>query len=195
MNNGGATDLVRTQGDNLAAMLGPEFDIVGFDPHGAGATTPLALCFDSDLQFAVWDLQDVRSLNTSDDSIPFARAHERVVGERCWRALGGNKNEDVNATAEEWGPGRFMDTASAATDMLRISEKIGQDKVQYFGSVRVISFHIYIHSFIPGQSFGSILLQPSTQTKLAAWRWTQYMMPSTTVLHCGTAIYMRLMQL
>jgi len=29
---------------------------------------------------------------------------------------------------EEWGIGRFMDTASVATDMLRIVEKLGQEK-------------------------------------------------------------------
>jgi pimeloyl-ACP methyl ester carboxylesterase len=140
VNNGGAAmDLVRTQGDFLASLVGPEFDILGFDPRGTGATTPLALCFDSDSQLAVWNLQDVRSLNVSDNSIPFARAYDNVVGMRCLRALGGNGSNNLNATAEEWGPGRYMDTASVATDMLRIAEKLGQEKVQYLGSVSVDS--------------------------------------------------------
>lgn len=163
-NGGGATVLVSTEGESLAAILGPEFDIVGFDPRGTGATTPLALCFNLESQFAIWNLQDVRSLNVSDGSIPFARAYERVVGERCWNALGGNGSEDMNGTAEEWGPGRFMDTASTATDMLRISEKLGQDEVQFLGSVGLISFLIHMHSslvrvLVP---FSVNILRPST---------------------------------
>jgi hypothetical protein len=81
-------------------------------------------------------------LNISDGSILFARAHERVVSERCLSTLGGNGREDPNGTAEEWGPGRFIDTASVATDMLRISEKLGQEKVQYAGFVRGSSISI-----------------------------------------------------
>lgn len=129
------TEFVQTRGNDFASLFGPEFDIVGFDPRGVGATTPLALCFDSDSQLALFDLQDGTPLNISDGSIPFARAHAQVVSERCLSALGGNGREDSNGTAMEWGPGRFMDTASVATDMLRISEKLGQEKVQYAGFV------------------------------------------------------------
>jgi len=122
-------------GDMIASVIGPDFDILAFDRRGTGATTPLALCFDSDSQLEVWNIQDVLSLNVSDNSIPFARARENVVGERCLSALGGNGKEDLNGTAEEWGIGRFMDTASVATDMLRIVEKLGQEKLQFAGFV------------------------------------------------------------
>lgn len=130
---------MNSTGDNLASIIGPEFDILGFDPRGVGATTPLARCFQSDSQFAVWRLQDVVSLNQSDNSIPLARAREHVVGERCLRALGGNGREDIGGTVYDWGLGRFMDTGSVATDMLRISEKLGQGKLQYFGAVSDMS--------------------------------------------------------
>jgi hypothetical protein len=133
------TELVQTMGDLIASVVGPNFDILGFDPRGTGATTPLAICFDSDSQLAVFNLQDVTSLNTSDGSIPFARAHERVVGERCLSALGGDGNESLSGTAEEWGIGRFMDTASVATDMLQIVNKLGQEKLQYAGFVSICS--------------------------------------------------------
>jgi hypothetical protein len=128
-------------GERISSLVGPSFDILGFDPRGIGATTPLALCFDSDSELAIWNLQDVTALNTSDSSIPFARAHDRVVGERCLRALGGTGNEDMNGTAEEWGSGRFMDTASVATDMLQIVEKLGQEKLQYAGFVSAITVY------------------------------------------------------
>jgi pimeloyl-ACP methyl ester carboxylesterase len=126
---------VNALGDDLASVFGPEFDILGFDPRGVGATTPLALCFQSDSQVAIWYLNEVASLNQSDNSVPLARARALVLGERCLHALGGNGNEDIGGTVHEWGPGRFMDTGSVATDMLRITEKLGQEKLQYFGAV------------------------------------------------------------
>jgi pimeloyl-ACP methyl ester carboxylesterase len=137
---GSGTDFVRTDGDKIAVVIGPEFDILGFDPRGTGATTPLALCFESDSQFDVWNLQDVPSLNINDGSIPFAKARDRVVGQRCLGALGGNGSQDPHGTTGEWGPGRFMDTASVATDMLRIVEKLGQDRLQYAGLVRSVPY-------------------------------------------------------
>jgi len=150
-------------GERISSLVGPSFDILGFDPRGIGATTPLALCFDSDSELAIWNLQDITALNTSDSSIPFARAHDRVVGERCLRALGGTGNENMNGTAEEWGSGRFMDTASVATDMLQIVEKLGQEKLQYAGFVRAITVYTKCMNRLPDyhfeQSFGSILGQ------------------------------------
>jgi hypothetical protein len=95
----------------------------------------LALCFDSDSQLALFNLQDGTPLTISDGSIPFTRAHGQAVSERYLTALEGNGREDSNGTTEEWGTGGFMYTASVATDMLRISEKLGQEKVQYAGFV------------------------------------------------------------
>lgn len=132
---------MHASGDYLASIIGPEFDILGFDPRGIGATTPTALCFRSESEFELWSAQDVLYLNASDNSIPLARARDSVVGERCLRALGGNGSEDIRGTAHEWGPGRFMETGSVATDMLRITEKLGQAKLQYFGIVSVSPFH------------------------------------------------------
>lgn len=120
-------------------MVGPEFDVLGFDPRGTGATTPPAQCFATDSQLKIWNLQDGPVVNLSDGSVAIARTREKVIGEICAKTIGGNGKEDLNGTAEEWGPGRFMSTASVATDMLRIVEKLGQDKLQYWGFVSYVS--------------------------------------------------------
>jgi hypothetical protein len=129
--------MIQRRGKQISQVLGPEFDILGFDPRGIGATTPRAQCFKSDTQFKIWNLQDGPLLNTTDDSIPFARSREKLVGELCLTAIGGTGNEDLNGTAEEWGPGRFMGTPDVATDMLHIVEKLGQEKLQYWGFVSI----------------------------------------------------------
>lgn len=122
-------------GDKISRIVGPEFDVLAFDPRGTGATTPLAQCFGTDSQFQIWNLQEGPLLNSTADSVSIARSREKVVSELCETALGGNGKEEVNGTAAEWGPGRFMSTTSVATDMLHIVEKLGQEKLQYWGFV------------------------------------------------------------
>ncbi|EJD51026.1 alpha/beta-hydrolase [Auricularia subglabra TFB-10046 SS5] len=132
---GSGTQLVQFDGAALSQLFGPTFDVLGFDPRGTGASTPLAQCFPSPEESDVWALTDVKVPRVHDESIPLAQAKDDLLGELCSRALGGNGKEDVgpNVTAEEWGIGRFMDTATVATDMLHIVEKMGQDKLKYYG--------------------------------------------------------------
>lgn len=133
---GSGTSFIKSTGNKISKIVGPQFDLLGFDPRGTGATTPRAKCFASEAQSKIWDLQQGPLLNISDNSIPLARSRERIMGELCLEVMGGTGKEDVDGTAAEWGPARFMGTASVATDMLRIVEKLGQDKLQYWGFVR-----------------------------------------------------------
>ncbi|KZT09845.1 alpha/beta-hydrolase [Laetiporus sulphureus 93-53] len=131
---GSGTDILRRRGKDISRIIGGSFDILGFDPRGTGASTPSAQCFDSESQYQIWSLQDgdtVLSLN--DSSVPLARARESVVGQLCEKAIGGTGKEEANGTAEEWGPGRFMSTASVATDMLEIIERLGEESLKYWG--------------------------------------------------------------
>lgn len=138
---------MQTWGQNISKVVGKEFDILGFDPRGTGATTPPAQCFKSTSQLEIWKLQDGPLLNSTGNSISMARAREIAMAELCAKALGGSGKEDLNSTAEEWGPGRFMSTASVATDMLRIVEKLGQEKLQYWGFVSaVVGYRMLIKS-------------------------------------------------
>ncbi|KZW01544.1 alpha/beta-hydrolase [Exidia glandulosa HHB12029] len=127
------TLFISQYGPLFTQVIGPAFDILAFDPRGTGATTPLAQCFASPQESDAWALSEVAALRVGDDSIPLARARDQVVADLCAAKLGGNGQEDIGASAEEWGPGRFMDTASVATDMLKIVEKLGQEKLQYYG--------------------------------------------------------------
>ncbi|KAI0917846.1 hypothetical protein AcV5_002682 [Taiwanofungus camphoratus] len=130
---GSGTSAVSRYGMNISRVVGGSYDVLGFDPRGTGASTPSADCFDSESQFKIWTLQaGDRFLNLSDGSVEMARAKERVVGQRCLNALGGNGREETG-TVKDWGAGRFMSTASVATDMLKIVEKLGQEKLLYWG--------------------------------------------------------------
>ena len=51
-------EFVQTMGERISSLVGPSFDILGFNSRGIGVTTPLALCFDSDSELAIWNLQD-----------------------------------------------------------------------------------------------------------------------------------------
>ncbi|KAF7977281.1 hypothetical protein HWV62_606 [Athelia sp. TMB] len=130
---GSGTWYVGKFGTKLAQVVGPQFDLLGFDPRGTGATLPRAECFTSESQSKIWELQHAPLLNLSDNSIPLARSREVVMSDLCLKAMGGNGNAGIGATVEEWGGGRYMGTASVATDMLRILEKLGQDRLQYWG--------------------------------------------------------------
>ncbi|CCL98563.1 uncharacterized protein FIBRA_00563 [Fibroporia radiculosa] len=131
---GSGTGFVLAAGKNMSQVVGRSFNILGFDPRGTGASTPSAQCFVSDSQYKAWKLQaGDRVLNLTDGSVGLALARERAVGAMCKTILAGNGKEDPDGTVDEWGAGRFMNTESVATDMLRITEKLGEDRLKYWG--------------------------------------------------------------
>jgi pimeloyl-ACP methyl ester carboxylesterase len=122
---GSGTNAIARFGRNLSIVVGPQFDIVGFDPRGIGATTPAATCFDTDAQGQVWKLQEQAALSVNSsapESIAYWRSRSKLVAERC------ASSEDAHALS-------FVDSKSVATDMVRIIEKLGQEKLQYWGFV------------------------------------------------------------
>ncbi|KAH9925565.1 alpha/beta-hydrolase [Fomitopsis serialis] len=131
---GAGTELVKRKGKDIMRISGGSYNVLGFDPRGTGASTPSAQCFDSESQFKIWGLQaGHRTLNLSDGSVPIAHARETAIGQKCEETLGGNGKEDANGTALEWGPARFMSTPSVATDMLEITERLGEERLKYWG--------------------------------------------------------------
>ena len=100
------------------------------DPRGIGASTPRLDCFTTPTERDIWNTQaGYRILDASDDgllNLYIARA--QVVGGRC-----------AAASALLGDIGQYMSTASVATDMLNIVEKLGQDKLQYWGFVSRLS--------------------------------------------------------
>ena len=123
---GSGTSLLERFGKNISTIVGDSFDVLGFDPRGVGMSTPVLNCFSSKSQRDIWVSQvGHQFLNASDDAVlGIYRSRQRVVGERCAQSDGG-----------EEGIARFMSTASVATDMLKITEALGQEKLKYWGFV------------------------------------------------------------
>ncbi|PIL33842.1 hypothetical protein GSI_03548 [Ganoderma sinense ZZ0214-1] len=111
-------------GPSLSATVGDSFDFLSFDPRGVGASTPRLDCFTTSSERDIWNMQVGNQLLDASDvsllNLYIARA--QVVGARC--AAASALNGDI---------AQFMSTASVATDMLNIVEKLGQDKLQYWG--------------------------------------------------------------
>ncbi|KAI0665892.1 alpha/beta-hydrolase [Trametes maxima] len=134
---GSGTDLVARAGQNISRVVGDSFDILGFDPRGIGASTPSASCFETDSQRKLWYLQEGHQLlNITNGSLEIQRAREKALAARCEEKIGG-----------EWGIARFMSTPDVARDMLEITQKLGQKKLQYWG---------FSYGSILGQYFSAI---------------------------------------
>ena len=120
------SDFMTLFGPNISTIVGDSFDVLAFDPRGVGASTPRLDCFASGAARDIWNLQEGHQLlNASDDGLlEFYAARAKVLGDRC-----------AQRSAAEGDIARFMGTASVATDMVKIAEKLGQDKVQYWGFV------------------------------------------------------------
>ncbi|KZV95747.1 hypothetical protein EXIGLDRAFT_765947, partial [Exidia glandulosa HHB12029] len=129
---GSGTQTLLELGPLMAQLVGPGYDLIGFDPRGVGATIPNVQCFEPE----EWDefiQTDALVMRTDDNSIAYARARDEIIANKCKAALGGNGQEQAGTSVEEWGGGRFMDSASTATDMLRIVQALGQEKLNYWG--------------------------------------------------------------
>ncbi|KAI0645977.1 alpha/beta-hydrolase [Trametes meyenii] len=134
---GSGTDFIARAGQNISRIVGDSFDVLGFDPRGIGASTPSASCFETDSQRQLWNLQEGHQLlNTTNGSLEIQRAREKAVAARCEEKIGG-----------EWGIARFMSTPDVARDMLEITQKLGQEKLQYWG---------FSYGSILGQYFSAI---------------------------------------
>lgn len=120
------TNLVARSGANISAIVGDSFDVLGFDPRGTGASTPHADCFGGPSRKAIWQTQGGHQLLNASDAgtVGLYRARQQVLAQRCEESVGG-----------EEGIARFMSTPSVARDMLEITQKMGQEKLHYWGFV------------------------------------------------------------
>jgi len=122
---GSGTDSVTEVGSGIAQIVGPEYDIVGFDPRGTGHTLPLAWCFSVE-EWTNWAPNEVLSFDRRQD-VALYLARSEVVAKKCLAALDG-EGEDRNT-----GPGLFLDTGSVVNDMVEIMNALGQKKMSYLG--------------------------------------------------------------
>ncbi|KAJ7472942.1 TAP-like protein-domain-containing protein [Mycena galericulata] len=119
---GSGVDTVGTDGANIATLVGPEFDVIGFDPRGISRSTPRVSFFANRAEREIWtnsDSSQDRSVNASSDALARAWASGMIEGK-----LAGERDD---------GSLQFIHTDYTARDMLRIVQAHGRDKIQYWG--------------------------------------------------------------
>ena len=143
------TAFMGSLGSYLSDTVGDSFDVLGFDPRGVGESTPRLDCFTSQSERDGWLAQESHRLLSvaDDDLLNLYVARAQVLGARC--AAASASKEDI---------AEHMSTASVATDMVNIIEKLGQDKLHYWGFVsRLFSQHILAGFLCPETASSSEL--------------------------------------
>ncbi|KAJ6451753.1 hypothetical protein C8R45DRAFT_1065341 [Mycena sanguinolenta] len=118
---GSGVDTVAAAGPLLSTIIGPEFDIVGFDPRGIDRSTPRISFFASRAKRQIWSVESVStfSVNSSADALARGWARGIVLGQTAGR--------------QDDGSLRFMNTDHTARDTLKIVQAHGHEKLQYWG--------------------------------------------------------------
>ncbi|KAG9219624.1 hypothetical protein CCMSSC00406_0006054 [Pleurotus cornucopiae] len=130
---GSGVQLVVNAGQALSQLLGPNFDIVSFDPRGVGLSIPRASFFDTNVQRAMWgSVFDV--LNATSDGLARAWGRAQLTG-------------GLAAKHDQRHVFEHINTENTARDMLEIVEAHGRKKIQYWG---------FSYGTVLGATFASI---------------------------------------
>ncbi|KAF4574316.1 hypothetical protein EYR36_005649 [Pleurotus pulmonarius] len=97
-------EMVEGSGEMFSQLLGPNFDIVSFDPRGIGFSTPRGSVFPTEAQRQLWSSIPYDVINATSDGL--TRVHHIFV---------------------------HLNTENTARDMLRIVEAHGEEKIRYWG--------------------------------------------------------------
>ncbi|KAK7028826.1 hypothetical protein VNI00_014839 [Paramarasmius palmivorus] len=116
---GSGVDLALQGADKLQAIVGSEFDVVGFDPRGVSRTTPKVSIFQSDAERNLWFAGESWDLSSTSDALPEAWARYQAFGQ-----LALSRDNDTLS---------FVSTDNVVKDMLKIVEASGQNKLQFWG--------------------------------------------------------------
>ncbi|TFK22816.1 hypothetical protein FA15DRAFT_671144 [Coprinopsis marcescibilis] len=114
---GSGVDLVVRAAPLFSVILGPQFDVVGFDPRGVGISTPGPSYFNNSIQRTVFSQRSEGIISDSGVGRFWAKA-------QLYGAL-------VSENSEGYIP--HINTPNTARDMLRIVEAHGREKLQYWG--------------------------------------------------------------
>jgi pimeloyl-ACP methyl ester carboxylesterase len=88
-------------------------------------------------------------MKPGDGSIAWELARSKILGQKCLAALGGSGSESPGGSVQDWGAGRFMTSTSVATDMLRMTQLLGREKLQYWGISYGTALGQYFASLYP----------------------------------------------
>ncbi|KAF9529062.1 TAP-like protein-domain-containing protein [Crepidotus variabilis] len=114
---GSGVSTVLAAGFLLGSILGPHFDVVGFDPRGIGESTPKISFFKTMVERELYEKP--KSVNIADGTLS--------------RLLSSRKLFNTLAAELDDGYLRHMNTDYTARDMLRIVEAHGRKKLMYWG--------------------------------------------------------------
>ncbi|KAJ7159601.1 Alpha/Beta hydrolase protein [Mycena filopes] len=116
----GVNTLIQT-GPEFHLVLGNQYDIVSFDPRGVGFSIPIASFFETAAERALWNAGSFpTSLNASDDALPRAWGLAHLEGQLA-------AQRDTSQIM------KYMTSDNVVRDMLRITQKLGYDKLKYYG--------------------------------------------------------------
>ncbi|KAJ7164289.1 TAP-like protein-domain-containing protein [Mycena filopes] len=111
-------------GAEFAEIMGPQFDIVGFDPRGVSFSKPFVSFFKTAAERQIWTPSDLNlrypSLNATSEVISNQWSQFQLIGQVGQQS----DTEDVY---------QYITTDNVARDMLRITEAFGFEKLQYWG--------------------------------------------------------------
>ncbi|KAK1218736.1 hypothetical protein PQX77_018561 [Marasmius sp. AFHP31] len=113
-------DLILNSGPALRGILGPEYDLVGFDPRGVQRSTPRIEFYKSRVE-RVLVHRPATEMNESSTDVGNFWASNKIMG-----SLAAQRDKDKNILAH-------MNTEHSARDMLTITEAHGREKLQYWG--------------------------------------------------------------
>ncbi|KAG5716887.1 putative hydrolase [Termitomyces sp. T112] len=108
-------------GELLSTVIGPQFDILGFDPRGVGLSTPGASFFETALERELWSgISDgFQVINASSGGLARAWANAVINGKLAWE-----RQPEILG---------HINTDQTARDMLTIVNAHGREKLSYWG--------------------------------------------------------------
>ncbi|THU83797.1 alpha/beta-hydrolase [Dendrothele bispora CBS 962.96] len=118
---GSGVNLILRKGKDFATILGPQFDIVGFDPRGIARSTPRISFFDSSTERELWDYRTLQEHSQTSGPTTIA---EKLSRSQLRNILAEERAGDILP---------FMNTDNTARDMLTITEAHGFSKLKYWG--------------------------------------------------------------
>ncbi|KAA8570852.1 hypothetical protein EYC84_000243 [Monilinia fructicola] len=116
---GSAVRTVKDRWKAIHVSVGSNHDIIGFDPRGIGATTPSAHCWNEPQEERIWKIQGLGLVDSHPGMIYDLYARQSADSKHCEATIG-----DLS---------RFLGTVSVARDMLEILNKLGYEKLRYWG--------------------------------------------------------------
>ncbi|KAK7466250.1 hypothetical protein VKT23_004978 [Stygiomarasmius scandens] len=118
---GSGVNLILRKGKDFATILGPQFDIVGFDPRGIARSTPRISFFESSAERELWNYRTLQELDQDSGSSTIA---DKLARSQIRNILAKERAGNILP---------FMNTDNTARDMLTITEAHGFPKLKYWG--------------------------------------------------------------